>query len=65
MRVTATLDTSAVTIADIDINGMDMYITYTDSTSALKVMKKSIAPYPYTSGAPEPISVATAATVIS
>jgi len=67
MKVSATLDTSAVTICDIDINGLDVYIAYVDSSNALKVTKKSIGNLqPWnTSGGPIPVTIATAANPVS
>ncbi len=67
MKVSATLDTSAVTICDIDINGLDAYIAYVDSSNALKITKKSLGLLqPWNGdGTVVPVTIATAATPVS
>jgi len=42
MNLSCTLDGEAVTIVDITINGRDLYISYIDASTNLKVIVKKI-----------------------
>ena len=44
MNVTATLDGEVVTIADIEVNGLSIYISYVDSSNLFRVKKKFFPP---------------------
>lgn len=62
MRINAILDGNVVTIGNIEVKGNDVWITYTDSSSALFVTKKfipsNVAPF-------TPVQICTSAVVVS